>query len=276
MGQEEQLKEMLENYEGTLKTEESAEELIEDETKEDELDEADDSGDENPDGEDAPTEDEPEGGEKKAEGGDEEADELAKLRAEVESLRAKKVEESATEEQYSAEKETFKDLDFLEGISDDDLESFDRKTLNSIFNKIHSTAAKAALERAYAAIPNIVRASVNQQAAITRTVNDFYAANPELTEYKSTVAAIFEGILGKNPDWKLDKVFEETAKEARKKLALKDKAKASEKHQPKADSTRPPAIPRRPSTNQRPAAKTNDKLTPQQRQIEEMNKSLGF
>jgi len=141
---------------------------------------------------------------------------------------------------------------------DDALSSSEKfnNTLNQAFQQFGEQMMKS--------LPKVVQNMVAQQQAMQETARQFYTSNPDLAEYKSFVGKVSEKLSSDHPDWGMDKVLEETSKEARRRLNLKQQTQKTK--------GKNPGFPKKPSSGKRT---TKTKPDPKQSQIDEMNKALG-
>jgi hypothetical protein len=179
-------------------------------------------------------------------------DEVVKLRKRVEELEGKK------------RALTDKEIDFLEGL--EDRSDISPEVLNKLLNKVYSMGVTDSAKRTLLAIPDVVKANLNQAATIGRATELFYKKNADLQPHKKTVALIAEDLLSKNPDWTLGKVFEASAIESRKRLKLQASATKSKSEESKGTK---PALPNKPKQSAKPLPK--QKLSGLQKEIEDMN-----
>ena len=178
-------------------------------------------------------EEELEGEESEQEGGEgeEESDDTSALKDQVTQLQARLEEltEMSIPKEGEASEEgppKYEDQKFLQ--SDDELDN----VLNSSegLNKILNSAVQTAIQHVYKGIPGVVKNNVAQQVQLQETVSEFYSNNPELKKHRTFIGKISERIMSENPNWAMQKVLEETSKEARKRLKLKSTAKEKEKN----------------------------------------------
>jgi len=120
----------------------------------------------------------------------------------------------------------YEDQKFLQ--SDDELDNVLNSSEN--LNKVLNSAVQTAIQHVYKGIPGVVKNNVAQQVQLQETVSEFYSNNPELKKHRTFVGKISERIISENSNWSMQKVLEETSKEARKRLKLKSKAKGKEKN----------------------------------------------
>lgn len=177
---------------------------------------------------------------------EEDKDELIKrLRTQVEELSGRPAagqpaeeqpaEEQPTEEQpaETGEKNYFDQLDFEEVIESPEKLN---KVLNAVASAARNEAVQQAVQQTLQSVPGLVVNYVKRHSEIKTLVDDFYDANPDLKGFKKTVGAVANELHSKNPDWDMQKVFEESAKEARKTLGLK--AAAAQKRKPALASSK--------------------------------------
>lgn len=100
--------------------------------------------------------------------------------------------------------------------------------LNALLSKVEGRAVEKALKM----IPAIIDHTVRTQLTLRTKVADFYGANKDLLPHREFVGHVVDDMMGKNPDWRLDKVFGELPKEVRKRLGLKQQADAGGKRSP--------------------------------------------
>jgi|GEM_PF-4301616 hypothetical protein len=154
---------------------------------------------------------------------DDSVDPFAEERAELQRLR----EENSRLKSFEDERELSKDVNFLEGLGDDeDYDDIvrDPSKLNSILNKVYKKGLEVArtkiIEQVTRSIPDIVKENVRINTELKSLTDKFYKDNPDLANFKPSVAAVGEEILSKHPNWSLEKVFAETGKEAKRRLKL--------------------------------------------------------
>lgn len=201
-----------------------------------------------------------------------EDDELKRVKEENERLR-KQVEDSQRKVTPKTKAPTtappVEEIDFLgEGVDLDEL-TRDAKTFNALLNKVHKMNVESSRkfqETTLRNIPDIVKSNVAIQATLKKKVEDFYDTNKDLKSFKKVVSAVYEELAAENPDWNVDKIFNEVETETRKRLELHKKAAST-----KAPTTRAPRGPNFPKTKtsrQRQKPKTSALLS----EIDEMNK----
>ena len=162
------------------------------------------------------------------------------------------------QQQQQQQQEEYQEVDFIG--SEDNLDDIlgDPKKLNQTLN----TAVQKSIEMVHKSIPKIVQNAVAQQQQMTKMAEEFYGENPELKDYKQFVGRVSEKIMSENPDWGMEKVMEETAKESRRRLQLRGKAQKTGKT----------SGPTRKSGSTRRAPGKPD---PKQSEIDAMNKALA-
>jgi hypothetical protein len=88
------------------------------------------------------------------------------------------------------------------------------------------------------AIPQIINHVVKEQIPVIMKTEEFFKENSDLTDKRQFVGYVANELSGKNPEWKLDKLFSELGKEVRTRLGLKQEA------QQKVTESRKPAFAR--------------------------------
>lgn len=167
--------------------------------------------------------------EEEEEGADED---VSSMKQTIQQLQAKveELSEMNTQSQEEGQPDPFQyeDQTFIE--SDEDLDN----VLNSSegLNKLLNKANQMAIQHVQKAIPKVVQANVAQQIQLQETVSSFYSENDDLKPHRTFVGKVSERIMSEHPDWSMQKVLEETSKEARKRLKLKGKAEKKSKTNP--------------------------------------------
>lgn len=111
---------------------------------------------------------------------------------------------------------------------------------NSMLNKVHNKSVESVLKVLPAVIDNMVRVQLSLRGKIT----DFYNTHKDLVPHKQFVGYVVNDLMGKNPNWDLDKVFTELPKEVRQRIGLKQQAESKAKRggfAPRGSGARPPA-----------------------------------
>lgn len=114
--------------------------------------------------------------------------------------------------------------------SDDELDNVLNSSEN--LNKVLNSAVQTAIQHVYKGMPGVIKNNVAQQVQLQETVSNFYANNEDLKKHRTFVGKVSERIMSENPNWSMQKVLDETAKESRKRLKLKSSAKGKEKKNP--------------------------------------------
>jgi hypothetical protein len=93
------------------------------------------------------------------------------------------------------------------------------------FNRVMGTAfenfGNVMMKKFLMSIPKVVMQQVRHQSVVQKAVNAFYEENDDLLPYRKLVGATVNEVVSENPDWKMDKVFEESAIRSRKALGLR-------------------------------------------------------
>lgn len=167
-----------------------------------------------------------------------------KLREQVNDLSAPKDEKKEDDETKKEKPEEIKvdEVDFVKDIDMDEL-TRDPAEFNKLLNSVYSQGIKSSQEGVLKGIPTIVSNNVKTVIALREASDNFYKDNEDLAPFKKVVALVFEETASEHPDWKYDKVLEESGTEARKRLELhknavnKDKDKDTNKDEKKDDKT---------------------------------------
>jgi hypothetical protein len=127
------------------------------------------------------------------------------------------------------------------------------ENLEAILNKVRADAAEDATKNLPQMVTNIVRT----QVTVMRAVDNFYTKNPDLGNKREFVSSVANELMGKNPGWSLNKLFnEELGKEVNKRLGTK----------PGVPAGKAPGQAPAPRGARRPAEKEPD-LAPLQKEI---------
>ena len=97
-----------------------------------------------------------------------------------------------------------------------------------------------------------------------KSVDDFYGDNEDLVDHKRIVALKAEKLGSENPDWSLNKLYDESGKATREALGLKKKAVSVKKDA----SMKKPSFPRGTKGKKKPEKKPE--LTGLAKELQEM------
>jgi len=199
--------------------------------------------------------------------GDDDSDEFTpeELKSQLQELQAKLVElESLQASDTSNTPSSDPVFQELSVVSDaDGLD--DVLSSPESFNSAINNTLKGFGEQVMKAIPGIVQNAVVQQNSMQEMAKQFYTDNADLGRYKKFVSQVSEKLSSDHPEWGMEKLMDETAQEARKRLNLRKKTQ-------KKSNSNNPGLPKRQSSRNRGRRNTPD---PKQSQIAEMNKALG-
>ncbi len=94
--------------------------------------------------------------------------------------------------------------------------------LNSVdnFNSLLSSVVHKGIEGALSIVPKFVEPLVERIVARRLAVNEFYTNNQDLSKNKAYVGMVANELAAKNPEWSLEDVIKNLAKEVRDKLRL--------------------------------------------------------
>ena len=103
----------------------------------------------------------------------------------------------------------------------------DPDKFNAVMGKALEGFGNLMMKKFLTSIPSVVMHQVKQQSVIRAAVTAFYDENKDLDGYRKLVGATINEVVAENPDWKMDKVFENAAEKTRKVLGLKKIAQKS-------------------------------------------------
>ncbi len=92
----------------------------------------------------------------------------------------------------------------------------DRSAFNQVLNNVLALSGQSSVHQ----ITPLISQQVQMQVALQGAVHDFYRENADLARHRQFVGLVTQELIAKNPDWTLDKVFEQTASESRKRLGI--------------------------------------------------------
>lgn len=139
----------------------------------------------------------------------------------------------------------------------------DPKEMNKILSKVRSDAQESVMRTIPAIIGPLVEASITVQTAKAK----FYTDNADLADKAQFVGFVANDLMGKNPDWKIDKLFSELGKEVRTRLGLKEKAADGDR---KGAGARPAFVPKGGGGRGAGAADGQQDLSPLEREIQDL------
>lgn len=96
----------------------------------------------------------------------------------------------------------------------------DAGAFNKLLNQVYEGAVKRGKEIALAEALPATRQEMQQALYMQSKAQEFYMQNSDLIGHKSYVAKIAEAVQQKHPDWGIEKIYSETAQQARKALNL--------------------------------------------------------
>ncbi len=143
------------------------------------------------------------------------------------ALEAKQLDASSGPPQLVVPEIAAQEHNFLDGIDMDDLLGDPAKlnaVLSAVYNKALQQASRIALEQTYQTMPATVLHFSRQQYEMQETIRDFYRQNPELLERKATVGSVANEIAVTHPEYTVAQLLDESAKQVRKMLGLKQQA----------------------------------------------------
>lgn len=137
-------------------------------------------------------------------------------------------------EQQPSKKEIEKeaeDIDIQQIVTPEEFEEMqtDPKKFNEVLARVYKAAESNARQKMMQDVPQLVQKTASRQATYQTAVQNFYDENPDLKPFKKFVSVTMNEVAAENPDMNLEEMLQETAKRARKNLALADNARDKEK-----------------------------------------------
>lgn len=108
-------------------------------------------------------------------------------------------------------------------------------------NALLTVVVNTAVERAQLVVPHLVTQLVEHQVTMKTAANEFFVGNRDLFPHRSFVGFVANELTAKHPEWDLPKVMEETAKESRRRLTLRQAAGGQVQTQEGSPSSSPGA-----------------------------------
>lgn len=208
------------------------EEVLEDEEPtEDEEDEDEEEDEEDEDEDDQDDEDEDDPDEDEEEEEEEDSSDVAALKLQIAELKGMittlvKPQDDSSDDPPKEDlkpadlSEVFKDVDFDAAV--DTKEGF-----MELMGKVVAVVQKQTTDQIMGSLPNAINTTVEHKTSMQKIHDDFYEANPELVGIKKYVGEVANGISTENPEWTVDKVLEESAKQVKTSLGIADLKKPS-------------------------------------------------
>ena len=144
--------------------------------------------------------------------------------------------------------------------------------LNALLTTVVNTAAqegeRRGYERAIRETPALVEKLTEKTVSVREAVHDFLTENPDLVPVRKFVGLMTNELRAKNPDWPVEKLFNEAGKVVREKLKLSKVAK--EINDDKGSDGKPAFSTRGAGGGGKGREDTNSKLTPLQKEIGEL------
>lgn len=126
--------------------------------------------------------------------------------------------------------EEAEELDIEQIVSPEEFEEIqtDPKKFNQVLAKVYKAAEANARQKVMQDVPQLVQKTASRQATYQTAVQNFYDDNPDLKPFKKFVSVTMNEVAAENPDMNLEDMLQETAKRARKNLALASSAREQE------------------------------------------------
>ena len=172
-----------------------------------------------------------------------ESPEVKALRDQLTALEAKLAAIAAPKQAETA-KETPVDKTFFIATQEEMDRVLDKpENMNELLVKVHNRAVESVIKHIPAIISNMIETQVTMRGSVTK----FYEENKDLVPHKQYVGFVVNELVGKHPDWDMNKVFTELPKEVRKRIGLKQQAEEKKQQKqrggfpPRGSGARPPA-----------------------------------
>ena len=197
---------------------------------------------------------------------------IRELRDEINQLKKSSDTPTQPPEEDTIEDLPISDEDFLADIDPDDLYN-DPKLFKEVLNRVYKKARedarkeiKGGIESVVRSIPDITKNTVAIQAQLAKVRDEFYKENKDLLPWSTSVAAVMEDLISKNPDKHYNELLPEVATETRRRLSLQKQVDNKNKNNP-------PPLPKK-KGGQRTTP--NPDLSKLDQEIYEMDKALGI
>lgn len=137
--------------------------------------------------------------------------------------------------------------------------------LNQLLNQVYKKAVDKGRELALSQTLPAARAEMQSQLTVYSKAMQFYTENPDLSVHKSYVSSVATRLASEHPDWDVDKIYQETASQARSGLQLSGSKPAQA-----APAAKKPAPAKQPGG----APRSVRKPATQQKQLSELEKDI--
>lgn len=162
----------------------------------------------------------------------------------------------------------YEEQDFIGDLDFDEIRD-EPGRFNTVLNEIYRKAVTDTTSNLNKQFSEQVPRMIEAVNAMKQTADNFYEQNPDLAPFKKAVATVFNEVAGANPNKSYEDLMADTEVEARKRLGLKK----SEGGKPKKRTGKKPRLPRKKGGPGKP--KGDDNKDPLQKELEEMNETLG-
>jgi len=136
--------------------------------------------------------------------------------------------------------EMFKDADLTEVM--ETKEGF-LGFMQQIADSVRSSAIADTLQEFDRQAPVIMQDTIQKQKTMEDIRSEFFSANPALEPVSQYVASVANELSGKNPEWTVDKVLQEAAKETKTRLNIPDVVEPKPEKDTKKEESNKPALP---------------------------------
>ncbi len=94
-----------------------------------------------------------------------------------------------------------------------------------VMSEVMGRVRNKAVEDVLKAIPQVINNVVKVQMEVHQRTADFFIKNQDLKDHKEFIGFVANDLSGKNPDWTMEKLFEELPGEVKKRIGMKAEVK---------------------------------------------------
>lgn len=167
---------------------------------------------------------------------------IAALEARLAALESKPKEEPAPQPVPEPAPQPISEVDFVKDIDLDEVVR-DPKEFNKLMNQVYqkglADSEQRVVEKVLRSIPEIVQSNIKVTQELEKTKTEFFEENPDLKGFQKVLASVYQEIAEKNPGKDYKTILALTGAEARTRLGLEKKAKATIPEQKRT----PPKLP---------------------------------
>lgn len=175
--------------------------------------------------------------------------ELARMKQEGEEGEGEGEEDE--EEPVETQEEGPRDFDEVDFVTEDEFEEVTEDP--DSFNEFLQAFASSIKESVLRDIPGIVEKTTQRQVTYQQAISDFWDEHPELEEHQDFVQFTANKVEAENPDMSVPEMLDETARQAKEELAIKEEAEQRESQREEGEAgSQSTSQSRSPSTARKP------------------------